>query len=94
MPYYDRIDISKGIDIAKRNNSKECIICLYWFFNHGFRFEDYVGNGCQDLLCLNISDIAIIAINKVNYRCIMDNINISEAIHSLEKSVLEDRGYL
>ena len=27
----DRIDISEGIDLAKSNNSKECMICQYWF---------------------------------------------------------------
>ena len=34
MLFYDRIDISKGIDLAKSNNSKECMICNCWFFNH------------------------------------------------------------
>ena len=32
MLYYDRNDLSKGIDVAKSNNSKEWIICHYWFF--------------------------------------------------------------
>ena len=26
MLYYDRIDLGEGIDFAKSNNSKECII--------------------------------------------------------------------
>ena len=54
---YDRIDISEGIDPTNGNRSKECMICHYWFFNHGFKFQDFVYNGCQDLkiLCLNIS---------------------------------------
>ena len=38
--YYDRIDISEGIDLPKSNNSKECMICHYFFFNHGFKFQD------------------------------------------------------
>ena len=61
MLYYDRIDISEGIDLAKSNKSKECMICHYWFFNHGFKFQDFVCNAWHDLtmLCLNISDIAI-----------------------------------
>ena len=29
MLYYNRSDIGKGIDIAKSNNSKECMICHY-----------------------------------------------------------------
>ena len=58
MLYYDRIDISKGIDPTKSNNSKECMIFHFWLFNHGFKLQDYVCNGCHDLsmLCLNISD--------------------------------------
>ena len=34
MLEYDRIDILEGIDIKKRNASKECKICHYWYFIH------------------------------------------------------------
>ena len=33
MLYYDKIDISEGIDLAKSNKSK-VMICHYGFFNH------------------------------------------------------------
>ena len=54
MLHYDRTDISKGIDPTKSNESKECMICHSWFFNHGFKFQDYIFNGCHDfmILCL------------------------------------------
>ena len=52
MLYYDRIDVSKEIDLAKSNNSKECMICHYFFFNHGFEFQYHVCNGCHDLTML------------------------------------------
>ena len=29
MLNYDRIDISKGIDVAVSNSSKECMVCHY-----------------------------------------------------------------
>ena len=45
MLHYDRIDISKGIDPTKSNDSKECMICHYWFYNHGFKFQDLISNG-------------------------------------------------
>ena len=45
MLYYDRIDRSEGIDPAKSNNSKECMI-YNCFFNHGFIFQDSVCDGC------------------------------------------------
>ena len=94
MLYYDRIDISEGIYTAKSNRSKECMICHYRFFNHGFKFQDSVRNGCHDLTMLrvNISDIAIITVKNVDYCCIIHSISKSEAINLLENSVLEDRG--
>ena len=38
--YYDRVDLSKGIDPAKSNISEGCIVYPYWFLNHGFKFEN------------------------------------------------------
>ena len=32
MLYYDRTNVSKGIDVNKTSESKECDICLYWYF--------------------------------------------------------------
>ena len=95
MLYYDRIDISNGIDLTKSNNSKEYMICYYWFFNHGFEFQDSVCNGCHDLtiLSVNIRDIAIITVKNVDYCCIGHN-SKSEAINLLKNSVLEDRRYI
>ena len=87
MLYYDRTDISEGIDLAKSNNSKECMICHYWLFNHGFKFQYYVCNDCHDLtmFCLNISDITIITVKNVDYRCIIHNISKYEAINLLQR---------
>ena len=94
--YYDRIDISKGNDPTKSNKCRECMICHYFFFNHGFKFQDYVCNGCHDLamLSVNISDIAIITVKNVDYFCIVHNISKSEAINLSKNSVLENRRYL
>ena len=96
MLYYDRIDVSEGVDLVKSNNSKECMICHYWFFNHGFKFQDYECNGCHELtmFCFSISDITIITVKNVDYRCIIHNISKSEAINLLESTVLEKRWYI
>ena len=32
MLYYDRNDVSQGIDVTKTNESKEYNICHYWYF--------------------------------------------------------------
>ena len=45
MLYYDRLDISEGTDPAKSNKSRESMICHYFFFNPGFKPQDYVCNG-------------------------------------------------
>ena len=73
MLYYDTKDISKWTDLAKSNNSKECMICHYFFSNHGFKFQDSVCNGCHDLtmLRLNISDIAIITVKNVDQKIVV-----------------------
>ena len=65
------------------------------FSNNGFKFQDYVCNGCHDLtmLSVNIRDIAIISIINVDYRCIIHKISKSETINLLESSVLGDHGY-
>ena len=95
MLHYDSIDINEEIDLDKSNNSKECMICHYWFFNHGFTFQDSVCNGCLvlSMLSVNISDIAILAIRNVDYCFIVHDISKSKAINLLKNSVLENEGY-
>ena len=85
MLYYNRIDVSRGIDPTESNTSKEYMICHYWFFNHGFNFQDSVWNDCHDLtiLQINISGIAITSAKDVVYCCIMYNINKSEDLKQL-----------
>ena len=46
MLEYEKIDISKGIDVNKINLSKECDICHYWYFKDiGFKYQPYLCNG-------------------------------------------------
>ena len=63
------------------NSSKECTVCNSWCFNHGFKFQIFVCNGC--------SDISVIAAEGVGYRCIIHDIRKPEVIHLLENSVLD-----
>ena len=94
--HHHRIDLNKGIDPVESNNSKECILCHYWFFNHGFKFQSFVCIVCHDLaiLCLNISNIAIVTVKGFDYRCTIHDISKSEAIHLLENFVLDDHVYI
>ena len=53
-------------------------------FNHEFKFQDYVCNDCHDLtmVSVNISDIVIITVKIVDYRCIIHNIaNMKQLIY-------------
>ena len=70
MAYYDRINVSEGIDVNKRSESKECDICHYWYFlNRRFKFQSYIWNICQDLLTMpmNLKDIYVLNIKNVDY---------------------------
>ena len=43
MLFYDRIDVSEGIDINKTSASKDCDACYYWYFlNYSFKFQPNV----------------------------------------------------
>ena len=94
--YCDRIDLNKGIDPAKSNNSKECIVCHYWFYKHEFEFQDSVYNGYHDLtiLCVSISGIAMIITKGVHYYHIIHDICKSEAIRWIENYVLNDLEFI
>ena len=83
MLYYDRIDVSEGIDVNKTSASKECDICHYcYFLNYGFNFQPNVCNRCHDLLIMsmNLSDIAMLNINGSDYCCMISLISTNEAI--------------
>ena len=60
--------MSEGIDINKRNASKECDICHYWYFlDIAFKYEPYLCNGCHDLMqkAINSYDAAIFLLKEV-----------------------------
>ena len=46
------------------------------------------------MLGLDISDNTIVIVKGVDYRCIINDISKSDAIHLLENFVLDDRVYI
>ena len=51
MSEFDRIDVSKGIDVNITNGSHEYIISHYWYFlGMNFKLQTEVCNGCHDLM--------------------------------------------
>ena len=71
MLEYDRIDISEGIDINKRNKSKECMLCHYWhFLYNNFTYGSYLCDGCYNITQKynNFKNIAIVYVKKSAYK--------------------------
>ena len=95
MLYFDKIDVSEGIDVNKTVASKECDICHYWYFlNYSFKFQPNVCNRCYDLLMMsmNLSDIiAILNIKGFDYGCIFSLISKNEAINLMKNADLTEK---
>ena len=71
MLEYNRRDISEGIDINKRNLSKECKIYHYWYFKDvGFKYELDLCNGCHGLMqkAISFDNIVIVYVKGNAYR--------------------------
>ena len=87
MLYYDRIEVSEGIDVNKIRESKKCDIYHYWYFlNKGFKFQPNFCNESHDLLMIsmNPSNIAILSIRGADSRCVISGISKSEAINLMQ----------
>ena len=69
-----------------------CLLLLA--FNDRFKFQNSICCGCPDLmmLCLNISNIAVITIKGVDYCHIIHDISKYDKINFLEYFVLDDLG--
>ena len=89
MLCYDRIDVSKGININKTSASKECDIFYYWYFlYYSFMFQPNVCNRCHDLLMMsmNLSDIAILNMKGSRCCCIISLISKNEAMNLMQNA--------
>ena len=95
MLEYDRIDIS---ECNKTNLSKECDICHYWYFNDvGFKYENYLCNGCPDLMqkAMSFNNIAIVYVKENAYTINFWYMSKDDAINIMNGSnLLDKRGVL
>ena len=94
MLEYDRIDISEGIDVNKTNLSKECDICHYWYFKDiGFKYQNYLCNGCHDLMqkAMSFDNVAILYIKGSAYRIHFRCISKDDVINIMNGSNLDDK---
>ena len=77
MLKYDRIDISGGIDVNRKDKSKECMFCHYWYFsNKNFGYGPYTCDGCYDIVqkSIDFKNITIVQIKKTSYRIYFQHI--------------------
>ena len=82
MLYCYGIGISGDIDVNKASTSKECIICLYWYFlGKVFKFQHDVCNGADVLM------MSVLNIHSVDYHCFINTISKSEAKRKILKKI-------
>ena len=67
MISYERIDKSDSIDFNKTQESKEGMICHYWYFKDGFKYQPYVCNRCHDfnMSVHDLNDFFILTVKNV-----------------------------
>ena len=94
MLEHDGINISEGIDVNETNASKECDICLYWYFKDiGFKYDSYLCNGCHDLMqkVMSFNDAAIVCVKENACGIHFWYMNKNDAISIINNSNLVDK---
>ena len=94
MLEYQKIDISKGIDVDMSNKSKECMLCHYWYFlDKNFSYGPYLCDGCFNVTqkSNNFKNIAIVHIKKSACRIYSLYMSKNEAKKLMTNSNLIDK---
>ena len=94
MLAYERIDISVGIDVNTSDESKDCMLCPYWYFSDkSFCYQPYLCDGCYSMTqkCNKLKNIAIICIKKSVYRICFLFMSKREARKLMTNSNLIDK---
>ena len=93
MLEYDKIDISEGIDVNKTNVLRESNICHYCYFKDvGLQYENYLCNGCHDLMqkAMSFNNVAIVYVKGSAYRINFWYMSKDNAINIMNGSNLVD----
>ena len=94
MLYYNKINISEGININKSNKSKECMICHHWYIlDDNYKYEVEVCNGCHDIsmIAFELENIAMIHVKGIDFRYAIWNMARNDAITRFSNSELDDK---
>ena len=72
------------------------MICHYWYFDAGFKYQPYICNGCHDfsMTVQNLSGFFIVTVKNVNYRCYIVGVNRNDPVNLLKNSSLGNKGVL
>ena len=94
MLEYNRTDISERIDVNKKSASKACDICHYWYFKDiGLKYEQYLCNGCHDLMqkAVSFNNVDIVYVKGSAYRINFWYMNKDDAIKIMKNSNLANK---
>ena len=78
------IFVNKGIDVNKKNLSKECDICHYRYFkDNGFKYEKHLCNGFHDLMqkAMGLNNVAVVYVKGNAYKIHFWYISKDDAIN-------------
>ena len=83
MISYKRIGCSEQIDVNKTGT--ECMICRYYYFKDGFKYQPYVCNACHDfsMAAQNFGNFFILTIKDIDCRVYI--VGINPLFHNVEK---------
>ena len=72
------------------------MICHYWYFSDGFKYQPYVCNRCYDFSMglQTLNDFFVLTIKNFNYRVYITGVDKKAALYFLNNSVLDDKGIL
>ena len=83
MIQLDRIEDSKRTDLDKTDESKECEICHYNYFDNGFKSDSKICNKC-DWGIKSFGNFAIIHVNDFSYRFFMFDMTEEDVIEFIK----------
>lgn len=86
MLCYDRIDISKSIDVNNTSTSKEFIICHHRYFSEKvFRFQPTICTSCLpvSMFSFGTNNVTVLYIHDIDYCWIIFEISTNGAIYIL-----------
>ena len=94
MLEYDRIDISEGIDINKREEtSRRCGLCKFYFLYKNFSYRPFLCNGCYDmsLKAVSMQNLTIINHNGNHYHVNFAFISKKDVYNLIKNATIIDK---